>query len=1089
MGKSSASETFTRAHVLEWLGKDTVAKGEGYLNKVSKLDVKPGRIVAEVQGSAAHPYLVLVHFLGDKPEHGIMAGCTCPVRHQCKHAAAVLLHALQERADPERVSPGVLSWITDLRHLSQAVEKTRSKSGAASKTRLFYLLDWQSGESRIRPLKGVRPDTARPWTLTEKALVQPPQFVEDDDLPILRLLWAGRSPYFAQDGFAFTPQKGAELLGKLLASGRLVAGSPPVILAEGPARPGQIIWQAEGQGLQQPRLLAQPEATLIIPTIPPWYLDMEEGWAGPLLLELSPDLAQKLLTLPPLSPKEAALVADALAEVAPGVPVPAADLAARCRVVDEAPRGELQLDTLAVHGIRAWRGYATNFNADAFDYAEATLCYGEVRLAFDDPREYVTLPGGELLRLKRQPEAEARLLEQLGLQGLEPVPGQTLYCFGKRPPKLYGLDSEDDWDRFMDTGLEALEEGGWRVQYSPRFRHHYLEVDAWEADINEGAGGWLDLDMGVVVEGQRLPLAPLLADLFRRDERWLDAISLADIAADEAIELVTEDERRLRVPAERLKPLARLLIDLFDGYREGPLRLSRLDAPRLEELQDRSRWQFRGAEAVLAMAERLKASQGVREIDPPRGFKLDLRDYQRAGLAWLQYLREQGLAGILADDMGLGKTAQALAHLLLEKESGRLDKPALVVLPTSLIFNWKSEAARFAPDLKILSLHGQERKQFFDQIPEYDVVLTTYPLLWRDGEQLQQHEYHLLVLDEAQTVKNSRSRSAGVVRQLKARHRLCLTGTPLENHLGELWAQFDFLLPGFLGDSKSFTRLWRNPIEKQGDTLRRDLLARRLRPFILRRKKDDVATELPPKTIIVRTVELEGSQRDLYETVRAAMDEKVRSEIASRGFRRSQIVILDALLKLRQVCCDPRLVKSAVARKVKERAKLDLLMDMLPELVDEGRRILVFSQFTTMLDLIQDELEAIGLGYVRLTGETQDRETPIKAFQAGEVPIFLISLKAGGVGLNLTAADTVIHYDPWWNPAVENQATDRAHRLGQDKPVFVYKLIAAGSIEEKILALQEQKAELAAGILSEQHQSDTKFGEADLAALFEPLPG
>ena len=412
-----------------------------------------------------------------------------------------------------------------------------------------------------------------------------------------------------------------------------------------------------------------------------------------------------------------------------------------------------------------------------------------------------------------------------------------------------------------------------------------------------------------------------------------------------------------------------------------------------------------------------------------------------------------------------------------------------MVLPTSLIFNWKSEAARFAPDLKILSLHGQERKQFFDQIPEYDVVLTTYPLLWRDGEQLQQHEYHLLVLDEAQTVKNSRSRSAGVVRQLKARHRLCLTGTPLENHLGELWAQFDFLLPGFLGDSKSFTRLWRNPIEKQGDTLRRDLLARRLRPFILRRKKDDVATELPPKTIIVRTVELEGSQRDLYETVRAAMDEKVRSEIASRGFRRSQIVILDALLKLRQVCCDPRLVKSAVARKVKERAKLDLLMDMLPELVDEGRRILVFSQFTTMLDLIQDELEAIGLGYVRLTGETQDRETPIKAFQAGEVPIFLISLKAGGVGLNLTAADTVIHYDPWWNPAVENQATDRAHRLGQDKPVFVYKLIAAGSIEEKILALQEQKAELAAGILSEQHQSDTKFGEADLAALFEPLPG
>jgi SNF2 family DNA or RNA helicase len=351
-----------------------------------------------------------------------------------------------------------------------------------------------------------------------------------------------------------------------------------------------------------------------------------------------------------------------------------------------------------------------------------------------------------------------------------------------------------------------------------------------------------------------------------------------------------------------------------------------------------------------------------------------------------------------------------------------------------------------------------------------------------------QHSYHLLILDEAQTVKNAQSQSAEAVRKIDARHRLCLTGTPLENHLGELWSQFDFLLPGFLGTSKQFTRHWRTPIEKQGDMARRSLLARRIRPFILRRKKEDVAQELPPKTIIVRSVELEGSQRDLYETVRAAMDAKVRDEIASRGFARSQIVILDALLKLRQVCCDPRLVKAGAARKVPERAKLDLLMAMLPELVDEGRRVLVFSQFTSMLALIEHELDKAGIAYVTLTGDTVDREVPIRRFQDCEVPIFLISLKAGGVGLNLTAADTVIHYDPWWNPAVENQATDRAHRLGQDKPVFVYKLIVSGSIEEKILALQERKAELAAGILSEDHRVDVKFGTDDLAALFEPLP-
>ncbi|MQM29448.1 MAG: helicase, partial [Candidatus Accumulibacter phosphatis] len=254
------------------------------------------------------------------------------------------------------------------------------------------------------------------------------------------------------------------------------------------------------------------------------------------------------------------------------------------------------------------------------------------------------------------------------------------------------------------------------------------------------------------------------------------------------------------------------------------------------------------------------------------------------------------------------------------------------------------------------------------------------------------------------------------------------------------------------------------------------------------RKKEEVARELPPKTIIVRRVELAGSQRDLYETVRVAMDEKVRVEIASKGFNRSQIVILDALLKLRQVCCDLRLVKAKAAQKVRERAKLDLLMTMLPEQVEEGRRILLFSQFTSMLALIEQELQLAGIGYVLLTGDTKDREAQISRFQTGDVPVFLISLKTGGVGLNLTAADTVIHYDPWWNPAVENQATDRAHRLGQDKPVFVYKLIIAGSIEEKILALQERKAALAASILAADSSVGAKFGSEDIAALFAPLP-
>jgi SNF2 family DNA or RNA helicase len=321
--------------------------------------------------------------------------------------------------------------------------------------------------------------------------------------------------------------------------------------------------------------------------------------------------------------------------------------------------------------------------------------------------------------------------------------------------------------------------------------------------------------------------------------------------------------------------------------------------------------------------------------------------------------------------------------------------------------------------------------------------------------------------------------------KLEGNQRLCLTGTPVENHLGEAWSLFTFLMPGLLGDHKKFTRLYRTPIEKQGDTDRKEALAKRLRPFVLRRLKENVAKELPPKTVIVRKVSLNDEQRDLYEVVRHVMNDRVREEIEAKGLARSQIVILDALLKMRQTCCDPRLVKLAAAKKVKNSAKLDELMDMLPTLIEEGRKILLFSQFTSMLDLIKPALRDVGIPFVELCGSTKDRKTPINQFQNGEVPLFLISLKAGGTGLNLTAADTVIHYDPWWNPSVENQATDRAHRIGQDKPVFVYKLIAEGTVEERILELQEKKAGLAEALFGDNPAAAAKLTQDDLQWLME----
>jgi SNF2 family DNA or RNA helicase len=339
--------------------------------------------------------------------------------------------------------------------------------------------------------------------------------------------------------------------------------------------------------------------------------------------------------------------------------------------------------------------------------------------------------------------------------------------------------------------------------------------------------------------------------------------------------------------------------------------------------------------------------------------------------------------------------------------------------------------------------------------------VTTYTVLTRDVDVMKEIPWHLVVLDEAQAIKSPDAKATRAVCQLDARQRLCLSGTPIENNLDELWSQFAFLMPGLLGDRRGFTRRFRTPIEKKGDDVRRMQLVRRIRPFIMRRTKAEVATELPPKHTILRRITLAPEQRELYETIRATLYDKVREQVAERSLAQSRIVVLDALLKLRQACCDPRLVKLPSARLVQTSSKLDDLLEMIEEMIPEGRRILLFSQFTSMLDLIKPALVERGVGFVELRGDTRDRGEPVRSFEAGDVPLFLISLKAGGRGLNLTSADTVIHYDPWWNPAVEDQASDRAHRIGQTKSVFVYKMIAADTVEERILELQQRKAELA----------------------------
>jgi len=694
-----------------------------------------------------------------------------------------------------------------------------------------------------------------------------------------------------------------------------------------------------------------------------------------------------------------------------------------------------------------------------------------------------------------------RVLAQLQADGATPWSFASP-PLGRRPSESAFQVRDFAAAELIDECVGKWRKQGWEVEVDEDFPWQIVEVGDLEMAIHPVPGqDWFDLELGLKLGEKRVPLLPLLESALA-DARPAPARGREASGAARVLQVRIDAKHIVRLPWDRIAPLLDTLVELGDTRRRAParkaaaggrssraarvLRLSRLDLARISTLADRGNLTWVGAPDLRQFAQRLANFEHVDTAPVPAGFQAQLRPYQRAGLSWLQFLREYGLGGLLADDMGLGKTLQTLAHVCLEKEQGRLLAPALVIAPTSLVHNWVAEARRFAPGLRALQLHGTDRWRDFDKIGDSDLVVTSFALLARDIEQLCTREFHMLIVDEAQNIKNPRTQAATAIRQLKATHRLALTGTPLENHLGELWAQFDWLAPGLLGDQASFSRLYRVPIERHGDEARRIHLTSRIRPFVLRRRKDEVAPELPSRTEIERFVALEGGQRDLYEAVRASMHERVRLALAEQGLDRSQVVVLDALLKLRQVCCDPRLVGLASARKVTESAKLELLMEMLDGLLVEGRRVLLFSQFTSMLALIEQALRARGQRYALLTGDTRDRARAVEQFQGGEVPLFLLSLKAGGTGLNLTAADTVIHYDPWWNPAVEAQATDRAHRIGQDKPVFVYRLLCAGTIEERMRSLQARKARLAQAMLGDEAGLARALGAEDIEALLAP---
>jgi len=753
-----------------------------------------------------------------------------------------------------------------------------------------------------------------------------------------------------------------------------------------------------------------------------------------------------------------------------------------------------------------------------------------------------------LLPLVMEREAKKEFSEQLANYLLQIENLEVLEARYELPliEKFHFGDREfDSHLSHMLPILNGMFELGWKIEIDRGFRLNQISTVDWYIEINEGTDtsvktkrrpkkknadnlgqptqlnllsefdndaevsserqdyDWFDLEVGVKVKGRSINLMPYIVSLIQREE--LDFNTPFDETKEKKVKIKLDSGETLALEKQRVHSIFSSFVELNDEKSlnsDSRLRLPKSQFGRLVPLlefkgsgkskkgkQKLPKIDWVSGKHLAKKAKQLASDKGIKTISVPRELIGELRDYQHFGLNWLQFLKKHQLGGILADDMGLGKTIQTITHVLVEKKESRLKTPCLVIAPTTLLSNWEQEARKFAPSLKFMKLAGGKRQELYSKIPNMDLIVTSYGLVLRDINKLQKFRFSIVILDEAQVIKNTRSKITTAVNELRSDQRICLTGTPMENHLGELWSLFQFLMPGFLGSEYQFNQLYRQPIEKNQDYHRQTLLAKRVAPLMLRRTKNEVAKELPSKTEMVTLIELEQAQADLYETIRISMMEQVDKAMSLETKNRNQFLIGNALLKLRQVCCHSKLIKLESAQKTNSSAKIAWLKDRLPTMVAQGRRILLFSSFTSMLDIIAEELESLSLPFLMLTGKSKHRGKMVEQFQKSEIPIFLISLKAGGVGLNLTAADTVIHYDPWWNPAAEQQANDRAYRIGQDKPVFVYKLITKGTVEEKIQQMQQQKHKLAQGLYDQESLDTMNLTPEDWQALFRPIEG
>lgn len=1087
--------------IYRFFGEAAAARGEKYHSehRVIDMGVSPRLdsviIVGVVRGTKK--YDVRIELRTSKNRNPISkTDCSCPIGGECKHSAALLFNYIaycEEKQQLTGLDRRVISWLGELHSVAKDLPASGAAANASNK-KIFYLIDYRLERNIPRLLikactatrkKSGELTSVQTHYLTELARSRA-QYVSAEDARLLQMFAMTTQFSMFGEKLPVDPLIMEMLISMTLATGRCHWQDPESRpLREGPVRKGTISWKVTDDLRHIPELKAEDPEHMPLFAAQPLYINLKKNELGFLKLNMPYQLADTFLTGPAIKPEELEQVSKLLSPLHMQAKIPMPPSKFQIINLDQIPKPRLIL-----HTIRNIDGKPL---PQAQHFAVLRYVYGNIEINGRNPAGEIRVRQSDTVTcVQRNFDEERKIVAKLVQSGLIEIKAVS-------PPfekddlvfKAGVLNSELDWLRWLDLELDiALEQD--EVIFDLGFGLKQNRTGSTAIRLEKSAEWWFNLNLGIIVDGKKIPLIPLLKECFKEFNGPITPEHIERLSIKGLFYIRLRDGSYVGLPVEQVKDIYTTLIDIFliTGFRDEDLVSIALTAGQALELKRAASMKKADVEcspADQAFLDRLESFSRLDDFSEPSTFTAELRPYQRHGCAWMQFLSDYRLGGILADDMGLGKTVQVLAHLLSEKERGVAKGPSLVVCPTSVGPNWVAEAARYAPGLKTALLATGVEILAAQHLQDYDLLITSYGLLMRHGNELARYSWHAVVLDEAQFIKNYKAKYAKSANTLKAHHRLCLTGTPIENNLGELFSQMNFVTPGLLGDSKKFRGSYQYPIERDNNQYARARLIARIKSFILRRTKDQVAQELPPKTIIVKPIDLEPGQRELYEVIRLAAFQKVREEIAARGLDRAQITILGQLLRLRQVCCDPRLPRVESKFRNASSAKLIALLDMINKLLAEGRKILVFSQFTSMLDLIEIELEQQDIEFVTLRGDTRDRKTPIKRFQNGEVSLFLLSLKAGGTGLNLTAADTVIHYDLWWNPAVESQATDRAHRIGQDKPVFVYKLIGRGTIEQRILELQARKNLLVQAILNDETNLLAKFNEADVNMLFDPI--